>query len=409
MKILIVICYFYSLIEINSIDTENTVRDASNSSFLYSLTSGEFYNKYRLPLVFYDRTDRENEYLENKKNNELTMIDLIQKELEDEKYFKSKCSFPDFSLYREITNAYISKSYLNWDSCSALQKKKKQMEIMGQSKSIPYYIQSVKENWKKYTIDGLDSVTPLPPPKIISSEMAPGVERYAKEYHSLLLSIIIKNSYLNSNVNLNSEESSYPGISWVNSFINDFDEMFYKNNVSALNLNQRIQFEKVVLSNSNISNKLHYLLRNPILKGFPAKTQTQENKIIFEEFKKSTNLMTARMIGMDEEKNKLKSIIECFETWPTWHWDNLRMAYYYGFYNEYGREYYFSNELKQNTELWALVHAINKKIYSSEVFQKRLNSLYSDCKTVKLKTKKEIDELLKREEEAHRDSLRKGY
>jgi len=395
------------IVDLKSIDIEDKPHDSFYSSFLISLREGEFYSKHRLPLVFYRQSEREEKYADYKKNDEIIMSSLIRKEKEEEVYFKAKCSYPEFSLYRQITNYYISKTYMDWDSCGNLQKKKKQMELQGDKTSVLILIKKEKEFWKKTMLDGLDRTTPLPFPQVISGEMAPGVSTYAKAYLTGLLDVVLLNSHLHSNVNLNSEESSYPGMSWANSLITEFNDMFYQERISALNLKNQIEMEKITLRNSYISNKLHYLLLSPILRGFPAKTQLIENQILLEEFKKSTNLMILRMLGMEEEKLVLKSILTCFESWPIWHLNNLRIAYYYGFYNEYGREYNFSDELKKDPELWNIVEVMDKKIYSSDVFRKRLNSLYSDCKIVKSRTKKEIEDLLDKEEVKSRESLRR--
>ena len=163
--------------------------------------------------------------------------------------------------------------------------------------------------------------------------------------------------------------------------------------------------KEIVLKNSYLSSSLNRLLRNSILEVFPAKTQRVENKMILDEYKKSTSRMISRMNSFEEEGKLLQSILSCFESWPEWHIDNLRLAYYFGYYNEYGREYMFSRELKNSVELWNLVMAIDKKIYSSEMFRKRTKSLYSDCIQVKSKTPAWIQSVLEKEEALNKQNL----
>lgn len=84
--------------------------------------------------------------------------------------------------------------------------------------------------------------------------------------------------------------------------------------------------------------------------------------------------------------------------------NNLRLGYYYGFYNEYGRDYIFSGEIKQDQELLGLILAIDKKIYSSEVFRRRLQLLDADCKAVKAMSQKQIEDILEQEDIRNRES-----
>lgn len=390
---------------IGAIDIEDSNKDVYFSSFIISMSSGEFYTKYRLPLVFYRQTEREQLYYDYKKNEELNFVTLKQREKEEEVFFKSKCSYPYFAMMREISNAYLSRTYLSWDTCSSLQKKTKQLEMSGQKNFIETQVQREKEQWKRYLVSGLENIIPLPLPQVISKGMAPGLSQYAKNHLPLVQNTILENGYLQSNLGLHIEDSSYPGISWANSLINDYNNIFYESSQSALNIKNLIHINEITLKHSFLGNHLNNLLMDPILKAFPAKTQILENKMILEEYRKSTNQIVSRIEGFSDEKKILQSIISCLESWPDWHTKNLRMAYYYGFYHEYGRDYNFSKDLRNNRELWNLVLAMDRKIYSSEIFQKRVKSLHSDCLFVKSKNPDWILNILDKEEEKHKKEL----
>lgn len=301
IKIFLLICLLYYN-NLFSIDIEDMGYDPLYSDFLQSLTSGEFYNKYRIPLVFYRQSERDAEYDDFIKYGGVSLNSLIQKEREEEKYFKTKCLVKDFYIYREISNAYISKTLLGWDTCLNFQKKIKQLELEGQRTYISNYKQIEIQRWKKTLLDGLEKIIPLPVPQIIPSEFPPGVVKYAKEYHKLIENVSITNAYLQSNIKIYREDSTHPGISWANSLFDEFNEKFYKEKISSLNLSEQIRIQKIILSNSYISNRLQSLLRDSIMNAFPAKTQILENKMVLQEYKKSTKNMILRMPGMDEEK-----------------------------------------------------------------------------------------------------------
>jgi hypothetical protein len=87
----------------------------------------------------------------------------------------------------------------------------------------------------------------------------------------------------------------------------------------------------------------------------------------------------------------IKNTISCLEKWPKWHKNNLRMAYYYPFYLEYGKEVRFSEEIKKSPEYWKMAKTVEDKILSSEIFIRRLEVVEKDTCSVLRKSQQEIE------------------
>ena len=124
------------------------------------------------------------------------------------------------------------------------------------------------------------------------------------------------------------------------------------------------------------------MMRISVLRLFPARTQKKENEIVYNEIQKSIERLLPHLEKFKQEKINLRKFINCLEDWSTWHKDNLRMAYYFGFFYDYGSPKNYSAELLSDPEYGKLAELIEERKYKSKLFQNRLENIMKDaCKT----------------------------
>ena len=133
------------------------------------------------------------------------------------------------------------------------------------------------------------------------------------------------------------------------------------------------------------------MMRVSVLRLFPAKTQKMENTLVLNKIKKAVERLTPHLDKFNKEKDKLNRTVECLENWPSWHKENLRMAYYYNFFYDYGNPKKYSTELLKDPEYGKIAESLDERKYKSQIFQNRLELMMNDACSTAEKTEEFIE------------------
>ena len=258
---------------------------------------------------------------------------------------------------REIALSLNKSTLLKWDLCYKLELDKKRLLLDGKESTIQTLEKERIENWKKYLEEEIDKNSELPIPELIPKLIPNELQSDAKTYHRYLLIYLYNGVYSGLVI----EEKK----SFVQSEI-----QYLKRDIFLY------QFK---------------MMRVSVLRLFPAKTQKMENTLVLNKIKKAVESLTPHLDKFNKEKDKLNRTVECLENWPSWHKENLRKAYYYNFFYDYGNPKKYSTELLKDPEYGKIAESLDERKYKSQIFQNRLELMMNDACSTAEKTQEFIE------------------
>lgn len=361
---------------------------------IYQLPTTQHYQNYRIPLVFEKTKLREKDFQKKMtiKYNASKYKPTVVKSSEEFK--KSKCSNKDFILIREIAYTYNPRTLISWESCEYLEVDIKRAKLDGRDNDIPLIISDRVDRWKKVLMEELEKVVIKPVPKLVNKLIDPSIKNLVEEYHKVLLNHLYDGIYTGiyviteSIVNLEIDEVYL----WNNRVIDDFNKSVYNEKISLDEKKNLIENNMKAMKSLNLTYEYSYMF-GEILDFYPAPSLQEENSIILGKIKEANDRIEKRLdIGnYPIQKKLLNHAISCLEQWSDWHKKNLRMAYYYGFYYEYGNFKGFSDDLKKDSYYWNIAKNVEERILDSEVFRYRLEVVVRDACMTAFKKNKEIE------------------
>lgn len=345
-----------------------------------NLPENDYYLKTRIPIVFNFWNERNFMYEEfhhryEKANEDIELLDS------PEYFHRDKCAINKFHFMREIALSINKNTLLNWDLCYNLELDKKRLLLDGKESSIQNLERERIENWKKYLEEEIDKNIELPIPELITKLIPNELQSDAKIYHKYLLIYLYNGVYSGLVIEEITRKYSESFDIIHNKYIKNFNMYVY---------NEKLSIEE---KKSFIQRQIEYLKRDiflyqfkmmkvSVLRLFPAKTQKMENIIVLNKIKKAVERLSPHLDKFKKEKDNLIRTVECLENWPSWHKENLRMAYYYNFFYDYGTPRKYSIELLKDSEYGKIAESLDERKYKSQIFQNRLEIMLNDaCST----------------------------
>ena len=374
----------------NSIAVDLDEIDPMKLPKILMLPQTNYYKENRIPITFIKSEDRKEEFFkkQNRKKYSTSSKKINMKSSED--FHKEKCKIKEFHYIREIAYTYKPDTIIKWESCDALEIEKKRYMLDGKEELLPIIIKDRIERWNGALTEEIESFLVKPLPKLLPKMINKSIKKDAEEYYNILINHIQDGEYIGTVIGTEDEPHTENSSSWFNRQIHEFNQYVYGEKISIEEKKQFINSNSEMLKGLRMS-YLYTMMISNTLKMFPSPTQFKENEIVLEEIRKSTNNLLYRLENYPKEKQLIKNTISCLEKWPKWHKNNLRMAYYYPFYLEYGKEVRFSEEIKKSPEYWKMAKTIEDKILSSEIFLRRLEVVERDICNVLHKSQEEIE------------------
>ena len=381
---LLIICTTY----IKAFELENI--DPFKLAIIMMLPQTSYYKETRFPVVFTERIERYDEFAkeQRKKNFNPPPAPMNIKSSED--FHKQKCKIKEFYYIREIAYTYNPGTVIKWESCDTLEIEKKKYLLDGKDDLIPIIVKERIDRWKKALFEEIDELLVKPLPKFNPKIIKGSIHKEAEEYYNILINHILDGEFLGTVVGTEDKPHTFSSSSWHNRQIDEFNHFVYDEKISLQEKKFKIHLNSELLKKLGIS-YLYAMMTSNIIKLFPAETQVQENEMVLSAIHNLTDRLLTRLDRFPNQKKRLTNAISCLENWPKWHKENLRIAYYYGFFIEYGNEVRFSKDLKKNSEYFKMAEAIENKILNSDIFIKRLERIEMDICNVLRKSPKEIE------------------
>ncbi len=359
---------------------------------IFTLPQRFHYHKNRIPLVFTSTESREDAFTGEKRKRK-AKTELIHKNTKSsEEFHKSKCGIKEFHSLREIALTYTPETRITWESCERLEIEIKRAKLDGRDNEIPILLKTRIQAWKERLTEEIEETIAKPIPKLLPKLIPVSLQKEVEKYHNILINHIYDGIYMGVVLSTESPDSEKSSFHWTNRIINEFNMAVYGEKISLEEKRQMIETNKTTLEGLNLSYEYSYMI-SEILEIFPASTQKKENELVLQKINDSVKIIDKRLdIGsFPLQKKLLRASISCLEMWPDWHLNNLRMAYYYNFFYEYGKETYFTEQLKKDDEAWKLAKSIEDRFLGSDVFRYRLEVIVRDACMTAYKTPKEIE------------------
>jgi hypothetical protein len=373
--------------QINGIELEDI--DPFKISKIMMLPQTDYFKQYRIPIVFNYSSQKESEY-ENEVNRKMMNPNTSTLNMKSsEEFHKGKCKIKEFHYIREIAYTYNPETLIRWESCDSLEIDLKKFKLDGKDELIPIVLKDRIERWKKALSEDIEQVIVKPLPKFIPKIIKGNIQKDAEEYYNILINHIINGEYIGIQIGNEDIDNNENSTFWFNRQIDEFNQYVYGEKLSPGEKKIKIQANSEMLKKLGMS-YLYTMMISSNLKRFPAKTQLHENEIVLRDIRIATKNILFRIEKYPKETTSLKNAIKCLEQWPKWHKNNLRMAFYYGFFLDYGKEVRFSEDLKKSSEYWKMAEAIENRIFTSDIFLKRLEIIERDACNVLRISKEEI-------------------
>ncbi len=142
---------------------------------------------------------------------------------------------------------------------------------------------------------------------------------------------------------------------------------------------QREAMENKYYDLANFENQLLYKQLDETQSNKKGKDFRKSNLKRLSSFQKSTQSILSIPAASIADKEKLKSTISCFESWPKEHFDYLSLDYYSGFYLDYGRKFEYKDHEKIDPEFSKVLDFYYKSLYQNEIFSMRLEDVLKNC------------------------------
>jgi hypothetical protein len=373
--------------QINGIELEDI--DPFKISKIMMLPQTDYFKQYRIPIVFNYSSQKESEY-ENEVNRKMMNPNTSTLNMKSsEEFHKRKCKIKEFHYIREIAYTYNPETLIRWESCDALEIDLKKFKLDGKDELIPIVLKDRIERWNGALTEEIESFLVIPLPKLLPKMINKSIKKDAEEYYNILISHIINGEYIGIQIGTEGGDSTANSTYWFNRQIDEFNQYVYGEKLSPGEKKIKIQENSEMLKKLSMS-YLYTMMISSTLKRFPAKTQLHENEMVLHDIRIATKNILFRIERYPKETSSLKNAVKCLEQWPKWHKNNLRMAYYYGFFLDYGNEVKFSEDIKKNPEYWKMAEAIENRIFTSDIFLKRLEIIERDACKVLRNSKEEI-------------------
>ena len=364
--------------------------DPFKLSKIMMLPQTNYFKQHRIPLVFNNSSEKASEYMDEENRRRMNPATATINMKSSEEFHKGKCKIKEFHYIREIAYTYYPETIIRWESCDALEIDLKKFKLDGKDELIPIVLKDRIERWKKALSEDVEQVIVKPLPKYIPIIIKGNIQKEAEEYYNILIKHIINGEYIGIHIGTqdisNNENSTY----WFNRQIDEFNQYVYGEKNSPEEKKIKIQANSEMLKKLGMS-YLYAMMISSNLKRFPAKLQLQENEMVLNDIRIATKNLLFRIEKYSKETTSLKNTVKCLEQWPKWHKKNLRMAYYFGFFLDYGKEVKFSEDIKKNPEYWKMAEAIENRIFTSDIFLKRLETLEEDACNVLRMSQREIE------------------
>ena len=363
--------------------------DPFKLSKIMMLPQTNYFKQHRIPLVFNNSSEKASEYMDEENRRRMNPATATINMKSSEEFHKGKCKIKEFHYIREIAYTYYPETIIRWESCDALEIDLKKFKLDGKDELIPIVLKDRIERWKKALSEDVEQVIVKPLPKYIPKIIKGNIQKEAEEYYNILINHIINGEYIGIQIrtedNANNENSTY----WFNRQIDEFNQYVYGEKLSPGEKKIKIQANYEMLKKLGMS-YLYAMMISNNLKRFPAKTQLQENEMVLTNIRTATKNILFRIEKYPKVAISLKNAVKCLEQWPKWHKNNLRMAFYYGFFLDYGIEVKFSEDIKKNQKYRNMAEAIENRIFTSDIFLKRLEIIERDACNVLRMSKDEI-------------------
>jgi hypothetical protein len=364
--------------------------DPFKLSKIMMLPQSSYFKQHRIPIVFNNSREKASEYEDEENRRRMNPSTATGNMKSSEDFHKKKCRLIEFHYIREIAYTYNPETLIRWESCDSLEIDLKKYRLDGKDDLIPIVLKDRTDRWKKALSEEIEQSIVKPLPKYIPKIIKGNIQKEAEEYYNILINHIINGEYIGIQIgtedNANNENSTY----WFNRQIDEFNQYVYGEKMSHQEQKIKIQANSEMLKKLGMS-YLYTMMISSTLKRFPAKTQLQENEIVLRDIRIASKNILFRIEKYPNETTSLKNAVKCLEQWPKWHKNNLRMAYYFGFFLDYGNEVRFSEDLKKSSEYWKMAEAIETRIFTSDIFLKRLELFERDTCNVVRKSQKEIE------------------
>ncbi len=352
------------------------------------LPENDYYIKTRIPILFNYWNERNFMYEEfharyEKANEDLDMPDS------SEYFHKDKCKITKFFPMREIALSLNKSTLLKWDLCYNLELDKKRLLLDGKESTIQTLEKERIENWKKYLEEEIDKNSELPIPELIPKLIPNELQLDAKTYYRYLLIYLYNGVYSGLVIEEITRRISDPFDVTYKKYIMNFNKYLYDEKISIEEKKSFVQSEIQYLKRDIFLYQFK-MMRVSVLRLFPAKTQKVENTLVLNKIKKAVERLTPHLDKFNKEKDKLNRTVECLENWPSWHKENLRMAYYYNFFYDYGNPKKYSIELLKDPEYGKIAESLDERKYKSQIFQNRLELMMNDACSTAEKTEEFI-------------------
>lgn len=387
-----IIIFLISLVLSSFLEIIRAVEFPFGEELIYKSTNTlpeqDYYLNTRIPIIFYYRNMRNFMYDE--------FHTRFKKEIEDEDLsniseiiYRDRCSIKIFHFLREISLNINKHTLLSWDNCYALESEKKKLLLNGKESLIQNLENERIENWRKYVNEEIDATKELPIPELENISIPSEIQSDVNLYHKYLLIYLYNGIY--SGLVLEEITRKYSeSFESINSRkIDNFYKIIYQENL-LIDEKKKLIKKEINLLKKDIFLYQYKMMQVSVLRYFPAKTQLDENNLVLSKIKIAVEKLNIQLEKFKILKEKINNTVTCLENWPSWHKKNLRMAYYYNFFYDYGNPIKYSTDILKEPEYRKIIESLDERKYKSQIFQNRLNIMMNDACSTAEKTEEFI-------------------